>query len=64
MRTIPIEKINNNNIKYNDLPICYVKNWNEINENFLYEEYIKIINKNWNLEKLNFDFWKKLIKNQ
>lgn len=64
MGTIPVEKINNNNIKYNDLPICYIKNWNEINEDFLNEEYTKIINKNWNLEKLNFIFWERLIKNQ
>jgi hypothetical protein len=63
MGTIPIEKVNKNNINYIDLPICYVNNWDEITEDFLNEEYVKIINKNWNLEKLNFDFWVKSIKN-
>jgi hypothetical protein len=61
MNTIPIEKRNINNQFYTDLPICFVDNWEEITEDFLEKEYVKITNSNWNLNKLNFDYWKNKI---
>lgn len=63
VNTIPIEKKNLNNRFYNDLPICFVNNWSDINEDFLNDEYIRINNLKWNLEKLNFNYWENKIKN-
>ena len=62
LNTIPIEKRNINNQFYTDLPICFVDSWEEINEEFLNSEYNKIKNKKWNLEKLDFNYWKNKIK--
>jgi hypothetical protein len=62
MGTIPIEKINLNNRFYRDLPICFVNNWSDINENFLIQEYNRIKNKHdWNLDKLTFKYWENKI---
>lgn len=59
--SIPIVKNCINTSFYKDLPICFVDDWEEINENFLHAEYDRINSKNWNLEKLDFDFWKNKI---
>jgi hypothetical protein len=61
--SIPVEKRNLNNIFYQDLPICFVNKWSDITEDFLDKEYERITNTKWNLEKLNFDYWKNKIKN-
>lgn len=61
--SIPIEKRNQNNKFYSDLPICFVDEWSEITEDFLNNEYEKISRSEWNLEKLNFNYWYHLIKN-
>lgn len=62
--SIPIQKRNINNKFYENLPICYVNNWVDINEEFLKKEYEKIINTDWNLEKLDFNYWENKIKNE
>lgn len=59
---IPIEKRNLNNQFYTDLPICFVNNWSDINETFLNNEFERITNSNWNLDKLKFEFWENKIK--
>jgi len=56
--TIPIEKRNINNQFYTDLPICFVDDWDEITESFLKHEYKQIKETVWNLEKLDFNYWK------
>lgn len=61
--TIPIEKRNINNSFYTDLPICFVDDWEEINEDFLNSEYERIKNSEFNLDKLNFDYWREKINN-
>ena len=61
MNTIPIEKRNINNQFYTDLPICFVDDWEEINETFLENEYVRIKNIEWNLDKLDFNYWKNKI---
>ena len=48
---------------YNDLPVCFVKEWTDITEEFLNKEYEIITNKKWNLEKLYFTYWGNKIKN-
>lgn len=60
---IPIEKNNRNNAFYKDLPICFVDDWRDITEDFLNSEFDRIKSKCWNLEKLDFDFWKTKINN-
>lgn len=61
MNTIPIEVRNYNNQYYQDLPICFVNNWEELTEDFLKAEYIRIKSSDWNLQKLSFNYWKEQI---
>ena len=63
MNSIPIVKRNINTIFYEDLPICFIHNWDEVTEEFLVRSYIKIKTEKWNLQKLDFNYWKQLIKN-
>ena len=57
MGTIPIEKRNLNNRFYEDLPICLVDDWEEITESFLEKAFHRIKSTDWNLKKLEFNFW-------
>jgi hypothetical protein len=59
--SIPIEKRNLNNRFYTDLPICFVDNWEDLTEEFLLSEFDRIQSGKWNLEKLNFEYWKNKI---
>jgi hypothetical protein len=62
VNTIPIVKRGINVNYYNDLPICFVNDWEDINMNYLYEQYDFIIkNKKNNFNKLDFSYWKKKI---
>jgi hypothetical protein len=61
LKSIPIVKKSINSLFYNDLPICFVDNWSEINKDFLNKQYDIILNKKWNLEKLNIEYWKNKI---
>jgi hypothetical protein len=63
MGTIPIEKRNINNQFYTDLPILFVDDWEEITEKFLYDEFMRIKEAKWNLEKLTFEYWRNEIIN-
>jgi len=60
--TIPIEKRNLNNWFYEDLPICFVSEWEEITEEFLNREYKRITKQQWNMDKITFGYWKNKIK--
>lgn len=59
--TIPIEKWNLNNRFYTDLPICFVNEWEDLTEEFLESEFTRIKSREWNLEKLDFEYWKRKI---
>jgi hypothetical protein len=48
---------------FNDLPILFIENWEDITEDFLNEQYEIIMNKTYNLEKLDVNYWLNLIKN-
>jgi len=63
MRTIPIEKRNINNQFYTDLPISFVNDWEEVDIVFLAHEYSRILQGEWNMEKLYFEYWKNKIQN-
>jgi hypothetical protein len=60
--TIPIEKRSINNSFYSDLPICFVDDWEQLTEEFLDAEYIRIARSSWNLEKLKMSYWLNKIK--
>jgi len=61
--TIPIQKKNNTNLNWRDLPICWVDDWCQLNdESFLNKEYERIKNSKYNIEKLYFEFWERRIK--
>lgn len=60
--TIPILKRNINNQFYTDLPICFIDSWEEVTKDFLEREYKRIKSERWNLEKLNFAYWKNKIR--
>jgi hypothetical protein len=62
LKTIPVVKKSINSSFYKELPICFVDNWNDINEIFLQNEYNRISNIDWNLEKLDIEYWKNKIK--
>lgn len=57
LKSIPIEKRCINSSFYEDLPICLVDSWEEVTEDFLNREYNRIMNTNWNLDKLDMFYW-------
>jgi hypothetical protein len=59
--TIPIVVRNYNTQFYQDLPICFIDNWEEITKEFLKNEWNRIWNEPWNLEKLTFAYWENKI---
>ena len=64
MESIPIVIYENTHHLFTDLPILFIKDWDEINEDFLNEKYLEITNKNWNIEKLKISYWLDFIKNE
>jgi hypothetical protein len=63
LRTIPIVKRCIGMEDFNDLPILFIENWEDITEDYLNEQYEIIMNKTYNLEKLDVNYWINLIKN-
>jgi hypothetical protein len=65
INTIPLMKKSINNLFYEDLPICFLDDWNQINDvNFLNDQFTKINSSCWNTSKLFFNYWKTLILNK
>ena len=62
MGCIPIVKKNINNMFYEDMPICFVDDWDEITFPFLRDEYIRIKSEWWEKSKLNQMYWDNKIK--
>jgi hypothetical protein len=61
MGSIPIERRNVNNMFYEDLPICLVEDWDQVTEEFLLNWLIENQDRQWNMEKLKFSYWKEKI---
>lgn len=61
LSTIPIVKRSINTEFYNNLPICYIDDYKQITEEFLNSEYERISNIKYDLNKLDFDYWKREI---
>lgn len=59
---IPIEKRNKNNRFYTDLPILFVDEWEEVTEELLRKAYWTIKLQDWNMEKLDMQYWINKIK--
>lgn len=64
MGSYPIVKYENTHDLFKDLPILFIKDWSEINEDFLNDKFIEFKNNNWNLEKLKLSYWLDFIKNE
>lgn len=62
MGTIPIVVKNINNWFYNDMPILYVNDWEEVTEKLLRDMLPTFKNGKWNWKKLTFDYWESKIK--
>jgi len=63
MGSIPIVRRHVAMEDFYDLPICWIDDWPEVTESFLDSEYKRITEASWNLEKLKFSYWKRLIEN-
>jgi GT2 family glycosyltransferase len=57
MGSIPIVKRDIAFKDFEDLPICFVDDWSDINEEFLKAEKNRIKNTTYNLEKLKIGYW-------
>lgn len=64
MGSIPILIYENVHKEFLDLPILFIKNWEEINENYLNEKYEYMIQNQYNMEKLKISYWFNFIKNK
>ena len=57
MGSIPIVKNDIAHSEWQDLPILFINNWNEITEERLIAEKKRIESTSWNLEKLRVGYW-------
>jgi len=63
VNTIPIQKKNTNNSNWRELPICWLDDWSQMeDESFLNSEYERISNGNFNKEKMYFSYWSEKIR--
>ena len=63
MGSIPIVKYENTHHLFKDLPILFINDWDEITEDFLNKSYDKMVNMEWNLNKLKISYWLEFIEN-
>ena len=59
--TIPIVKTSQLDSLYENLPVLIIKDWKEVTEDFLNQKYIEMNNRTYDMEKLNMEYWTKLI---
>jgi hypothetical protein len=57
MGSIPIVKKDIGNDEFDDLPICFIDDWNQLNEDFLEKEKTRINNTKFCLDKLKISYW-------
>ena len=57
MGSIPIVKKDIGYAEFEDLPICFVNDWNEVTREWLESEKERIMNKEWNMDKLKISYW-------
>ena len=61
MGSYPIVKRENAHDLFDGLPILFIDDWSEINEDMLNEKFEEYNNIDWNLEKLKISYWKDFI---
>lgn len=64
MGTIPIVENNINNSFYSELPMLTIDDWSEITEEKLWQEFIYISVRKWNMDMLTFEYWRNKILNK
>jgi len=57
MGSFPIVKTSSLDFLYEDLPVLILKDWNEINEEFLTKKYEEFTQTSWHIEKLYAPYW-------
>jgi hypothetical protein len=63
INTIPIQKKNINNSNWRELPVCWLDDWSQMeDESFLISEYERIIKTKFDKSKLDFNYWVEKIK--
>ena len=62
LKCIPITKRCVFTSFYEDMPMLIIDSWDEVTKEFLYEQYDKIIAKEWNKDKLTFAYWRNQVK--
>lgn len=62
MGSIPVVIYENVHKEFIDLPILFITDWSEINENFLNEKYEQMVKQQYNMEKLKISYWFNFIK--
>ena len=62
LRTIPIVKESIAMNEFKDLPILFVKNWEDINYNYLSKKYEEMSSKLYDLSKMKISGWENIIK--
>jgi hypothetical protein len=62
MGSIPIVIYDSALVEFNDLPICFIDNWEMITKDFLEKELERFHKINWSLDKLKIDYWINKIK--
>jgi hypothetical protein len=60
-RTIPIIQRCKSLNRFSDLPVLYTDDYSEISEDYLNEVYEDYSNREWDLSKMFFSYWKNLI---
>lgn len=61
MGSYPIVKREIAHDLFDDLPILFIDDWNDINEDMLNKKFEEYNNIDWNLEKLKISYWKNFI---
>ncbi len=62
MGSIPIVKYEKTHHLFTDLPILFIRDWDIIDDTFLNEKYLEIVEKDWNMNKLKISYWLEFIK--
>jgi hypothetical protein len=62
MGSIPVVRRDIAYSDFEDLPICFINDWNEVNPDFLRQEKQRILSENWNMDKLRVSYWINKIK--
>jgi hypothetical protein len=57
MGSIPIVKRDVGNREFEDMPICFVDDWEQVTEAFLASEEIRLKQPGFSLEKLKMSYW-------